>query len=448
MNIVIDTSFALTTLPDELAASIQGSFSLYMASTSIAELEAKQGHTTLGYAARQWLRLIDRTGEIDVDVLGCDLGDGMFFVTSLSTEQRNNEVANIGLKDADVNTLALAEALTHNKEDECVELATRSQTMRIAAKFAQVAISPLSRSRIATSEYADWDGWETISISDEAYALLQMDSPGETIAHKLIDDEALNHIVHGAVQLVNERGNLLEQILLVDGKVVPIRDNPKRIVTPRSLEQRIACAYLDADVKTVPVVSVSGPAGTGKTLLALSSAIEQGKNPSEGYERIIVFRSMYTMGNGQDLGFLPGTVEEKMKPWEGPVVNALNVMSNGQSKFVEEAMKKIEVLPISYLRGYSIPNAFVIIEEAQNFNALELAHILSRMGEGTKCVLLFDPNQVDNRYLESGSHADCWKIVSMFKRHKPELFAHITLKKSERSNVAEFAADMIHTYLH
>lgn len=162
------------------------------------------------------------------------------------------------------------------------------------------------------------------------------------------------------------------------------------------------------------------------------------------------------MGQGQEMGFLPGNVDEKMAAWAGAILDALDVIA-GANKTIrrksgghadtalqEEAKRlreMIEISPITYLRGRSLANTYIVLEEAQNFSRNEILNILSRVGEGSKVVLTFDAAQVDNKFLQTGPKSDIWSVIDDLKNS--DLFAHITLLKTERSRVAELASTIL-----
>ena len=200
--------------------------------------------------------------------------------------------------------------------------------------------------------------------------------------------------------------------------------------------------YLFEDPDSLPVVSISGGAGTGKTIISLASGIDLVERGE--YQKVIVFRSLHEMGKGQELGFLPGDLNEKMSAWSGAVTDALDVISskNGIALENKKSLQSlIEVQPITFLRGRNLSNSFVILDEAQNFSRNELLNILSRAGVGTKMVLCFDASQVDNKYLLSGKYAEVWSVVESLKN--TGISAHINLMKTERSKVAAIAASLL-----
>jgi PhoH-like ATPase len=209
-------------------------------------------------------------------------------------------------------------------------------------------------------------------------------------------------------------------------------------VSPRNKEQLFALdALLDDDIK---LVSLIGIAGTGKTFLTLAAALQ--KTLVEGlYERIIVARPLIPMG-GKDIGYLPGALEEKISPWMSGVMDNLEYLCRLNNVSLKEIMKKeiVELEALTYIRGRSIPNQFIIIDEAQNLTPLEVKTILTRAGEGTKVVLTGDPYQIDTPYLDESSNGLVY-AASRFLG-KP-IAAHIFLKKGERSELASLAAELL-----
>lgn len=220
------------------------------------------------------------------------------------------------------------------------------------------------------------------------------------------------------------------------------------------MEQNVFIELLRTSAEDLPVVSVGGGAGTGKTLLTIATALEELKY--RHYEKIVVFRSLHELGEGQEMGFLPGSVEDKMAPWAGAIYDAIDTLarinkplkknptavdSEKQKAEAQKLRDMIEISPITYLRGRSLANTFMILEEAQNFSRSEILNILSRAGVGTKIVLTWDAAQVDSRFLKSGKDADVWSVVSSLQHES--LFAHITLTRTERSKIAEVASRIL-----
>lgn len=212
-------------------------------------------------------------------------------------------------------------------------------------------------------------------------------------------------------------------------------------IKPRNIEQKIAADVLLRD--DIKLVSLMGPAGTGKTLLALAAALH--KVFDEGlYSRILVSRPIVPLG--RDIGYLPGTKEEKLTPWMQPIYDNLEYLCDSTSKEPNETLRwvtsseKIEMEAVTYIRGRSLPKMFIIIDEAQNLTPHEVKTIISRAGEGTKVVLTGDATQIDNPYLDKNSNGLTY-TVGIFKDQP--IFGHVFLDKTERSELAALAATIM-----
>ena len=207
-------------------------------------------------------------------------------------------------------------------------------------------------------------------------------------------------------------------------------------IRPRNKEQSF---LLDALMDpTIEVITAIGKAGSGKTICAIAAGLEQTLDDrASQYSRVIVSRPVQPLG--KDIGFLPGTMEEKMSPWLMPIQDNLQFLMGNDKVTLDIYMQKgtIEIEALTYIRGRSISNAFIIIDEAQNLTTHELKTIITRVGEGTKIVLTGDVEQIDNVYIDATSNG-LTHAVEKFKKF--ELASHVTLQKGERSKVATFAA--------
>jgi len=214
-------------------------------------------------------------------------------------------------------------------------------------------------------------------------------------------------------------------------------------IRPRNKEQHYAMdLLLNDDVKLVTLV---GKAGTGKTMLAIAAGLQKVVE-EQLYSKLLVSRPIFPLG--RDVGYLPGTIEEKLNPWMQPIydnVEYLMGLSKGERKSGRSYqelidMGFIEIEPLTYIRGRSIPNQFIIVDEAQNLTPHEVKTIITRVGDGTKIVLTGDPFQIDNPYVDSTSNG----LVHVVNRFKQERIAgHITMTKGERSALAELAANLL-----
>jgi PhoH-like ATPase len=275
---------------------------------------------------------------------------------------------------------------------------------------------------------AGWTGMVELEVSDEDVAALY----GETS----IDLPAARELpCHTGLVLLSNRGSAL-------GRVRP--DKTVRLVRGdldafglhgRSAEQRIALDLLLDD--EVGIVSLGGRAGTGKSALALCAGIDAVMERRK-HKKVVVFRPLYAVG-GQELGYLPGSESEKMSPWGQAVFDTLSALVS--DAVVEEIMDRgmLEVLPLTHIRGRSLHDSFVIVDEAQSLERGVLLTVLSRLGQGSRVVLTHDVAQRDN--LRVGRHDGVAAVIEALKGHP--LFAHVTLTRSERSPIAALVTDML-----
>jgi PhoH-like ATPase len=240
---------------------------------------------------------------------------------------------------------------------------------------------------------------------------------------------------HTGLVMVSDRGSALgrvtpeKQVRLVRG------DRDAFGLHGRSAEQRVALDILmDPDVG---IVSLGGRAGTGKSALALCAGLEAVMEKRQ-HRKVVVFRPLYAVG-GQDLGYLPGSESEKMNPWAQAVFDTLGALVTGD--VVDEIMDRgmLEVLPLTHIRGRSLHDAFVIVDEAQSLERNVLLTVLSRVGQGSRVVLTHDVAQRDN--LRVGRHDGVASVIEALKGHP--LFAHVTLTRSERSPIAALVTDLL-----
>ncbi len=225
--------------------------------------------------------------------------------------------------------------------------------------------------------------------------------------------------------------------------LVPLIPTPDEIkmVHPRNREQHYAMdALLNDDIKLVTII---GKAGTGKTLLAVAAALFKTMDVKT-YRRMLVCRPTIPMG--KDIGFLPGTMEEKLNPWMQPIYDALDLLSSGRRNGWKKSLEmngeddRIGIEPLTYIRGRSIPNQYIVVDEAQNLTPLEAKTVLTRVGPGTKIVMVGDIYQIDNPFLDSMSNG----LSSVVERFRPHaIAAHIHLNKGVRSEIAELAANLL-----
>ena len=282
-------------------------------------------------------------------------------------------------------------------------------------------------------------GWRRLVMPPELVAMLKEGQPIKPKRNTFHDNEYV--FAHEAN---NVKNGCCARFFAAAGELRPLLDCAKRAcgVHSLNLEQTFALdALLDP---AVTLVTLAGRAGTGKTLLAIAAALQQIFSERR-YEKLLVFRP--TMPVSRDLGYLPGDINDKMRPWMQPVYDALELIRSIDRKSPSRTLPndimncpEISVEPLTYIRGRSIPNQFIIIDEAQNLTPLEVKTAITRIGNGSKVVLTGDPAQIDNPYVDSRSNG-LTRLVSRFL--DSPLAAHVTMVKGERSQLAETAAQLL-----
>ncbi|MEP6761712.1 MAG: PhoH family protein, partial [Sporichthyaceae bacterium] len=378
----------------------------------ITELEAKRAHPELGYFARQALRLLDdlrvQHGRLDQPL---PVGQGHGNAGTVRVELNHTDPAvlppGFRLGDNDTRILAVARNLAADGAD--VTLVSKDLPMRVKASAVGLAAEEYRGTGAVES---GWTGMAEITVPGDL-----VDAMYET--ERLDLAEARELPCHTGLVLVSDRGSALgrvtpeKQVRLVRG------DRDAFGLHGRSAEQRVALDLLmDPDIG---IVSLGGRAGTGKSALALCAGLEAVMERRQ-HRKVVVFRPLYAVG-GQDLGYLPGSEAEKMNPWAQAVFDTLGALVT--SDVVEEIMDRgmLEVLPLTHIRGRSLHDAFVIVDEAQSLERNVLLTVLSRVGQGSRVVLTHDVAQRDN--LRVGRHDGVASVIEALKGHP--LFAHVTL---------------------
>jgi PhoH-like ATPase len=267
------------------------------------------------------------------------------------------------------------------------------------------------------------------------------ESVGSTIIDSLYEAEKISHELgkthpcHTGIVLHSEKGSALARVT-PDKKLQLVKGDRSAFgLHGRSAEQRVALdILLDQEIG---IVSLGGRAGTGKSALALSAGLEAVLE-KRLHKKVVIFRPLYAVG-GQELGYLPGTENEKMSPWAQAVFDTLGALVSQQvlDEIIERGL--IEVLPLTHIRGRSLHDSFVIVDEAQSLERGVLLTVLSRIGQGSRVVLTHDIAQRDN--LRVGRHDGVVAVVESLKGHP--LFAHITLTRSERSQIAALVTELL-----
>lgn len=338
----------------------------------------------------------------------------------------------------------LAAALTERADnpDHPTVFVTMDSNLRIRADALGLRAENYEGGRIRAETL--YDGILELPATTAAVDLLGKRKPVPTAELELPPDLFANACVM-LRDVANGQHTVLGRYDLRGQQIIPLRPLRDGMwgVRPRNVEQSFACDLLLDD--SVRLVTLVGRAGTGKTLMAVASALQ--KVLTEGaYARLLVSRPIMPLG--RDVGFLPGTIEEKLNPWMRPIFDNLEyVFTTGGGRFdagrsYEEllAAGTIQVEPLTYIRGRTLPNQFLIVDEAQNLTPHEVKTIITRCGTDTKIVLTGDPDQIDNPYVDAASNG----LTTVAERFKTEPIAgHITLSKGERSELAERATELL-----
>ena len=393
----------------------------------ITELEGKRHHPELGYFARSALRMLDelrvQNGRLDQPV---PVGEhGGTIRVELNHTDPDALPSGFRLGDNDTRILAVARNLADEGRD--VTLISKDLPLRIKASAVGLDAAEYRGEQIHESD-ASWTGMSELDVTgadlDELYDEQVLDL-----------DEARELPCHTGLVLMSDRGSGLGRVK-ADKRVHLVRGDREAFgIHGRSAEQRIALdLLLDPEIG---IVSLGGRAGTGKSALALCAGLETVLE-RRTHKKVVVFRPLFAVG-GQELGYLPGSESEKMSPWGQAVFDTLGAITT--SDVVDEVLDRgmLEVLPLTHIRGRSLHDAFVIVDEAQSLERNVLLTVLSRMGANSKVVLTHDVAQRDN--LRVGRHDGVVAVVDRLKGHP--LFAHVTLTRSERSPIAALVTEML-----
>jgi PhoH-like ATPase len=419
---VVDTSVLLS---DPYALRRFAEHDVVVPVVVITELEAKRHHAELGFFARSALRHLDELrityGRLDAPIPVNDVGG------TVHVELNHTDPLTLpeGFRLGDNDSRILAVALNYATEGRDVTLVSKDLPMRVKASSVGIRAEEY-RAELAVE--SEWTGMAELDVDAD-----QLDRFYEQGLLEL--PSARDLPCHTGVVLLSGGGSAL-------GRVTPAKelrlikaDRDVFGIHGRSAEQRVALELLLDPA--IGIVSLGGRAGTGKSALALCAGLEAVLERHQ-HSKVVVFRPLYAVG-GQDLGYLPGTEGEKMAPWAQAVFDTLGAVTS--KVVIEEVLQRglLEVLPLTHIRGRSLHDAFVIVDEAQSLERNVLLTVLSRIGQDSRVVLTHDVAQRDN--LRVGRHDGVVAVVEKLKGHP--LFAHVTLHRSERSPIAALVTEML-----
>ena len=397
----------------------------------------KKRQDGVGANARHFIRILDdlrSTGDLHTGVkipngegkLAVRAFDPIYMPDGLEKEDPDNQIISTALKEKS------------KYKRKKVILVTQDINMRVKCDSLGFPSEDYKTNRFIDTHEELFSGFATHLVDDQFIDQFYIGKEKLTL-----DPDEGNFHPNQYILLVsneNEKKTALAKFTNYLSPIVNINDykNEAWGVHPRNKEQKFAIDLLSDP--NIPIVTITGKAGTGKTLLALAAGLEQVLEKSI-YKKLIVSKPVQAMGS-QDIGFLPGTLEEKMRPWLMPIQDNLDFLMNGNAKNIEHLYDNgtIEIEALSYIRGRSISNAYVIIDEVQNLSPHELKTIVTRVGENTKIILTGDVEQIDNAFLDSTSNGLTYAI-ERFKSF--DLAGHISLIKGERSKVATLAAKVL-----
>ena len=392
----------------------------------IGELETKRDHPELGYFARAALRALDDLrvshGRLDKALTITPEGG------TLSVELNHTDLSTLPhgfLRDGTNDSRILAISKNLMSDGKNVILVTKDLPLRVKASSVGVEAQEYLAELVFNS---GWTGIEEINVSHSVI--------DDLYASDLADHESAHQLpVHTGVVLHSEKGSALARVT-EDKQLKLVRGDRQAFgLHGRSAEQRIALDILLDE--NIGIVSLGGRAGTGKSALALCAGLEAVME-KRLHKKVVIFRPLYPVG-GQELGYLPGSEGEKMSPWAQAVFDTLGALVS--QPVIDEIIDRglIEVLPLTHIRGRSLHDSFVIVDEAQSLERGVLLTVLSRIGTASRVVLTHDIAQRDN--LRVGRHDGVVAVVETLKGHP--LFAHVTLTRSERSPIAALVTEML-----
>ncbi|MFE6969432.1 PhoH family protein [Isoptericola sp. NPDC057653] len=427
---VIDTSVLLS---DPRAIYRFAEHDVVLPVVVVTELEAKRHHAELGYFARSALRMLDdlrvKHGRLDAPIPVGEVGGTL----RVELNHTDPQVLPAGFRLGDNDTRILSVAANLAGEGRDVTVVSKDLPMRVKASAVGLRAEEF-RHELAVD--SGWTGMREIDVADEQVATLYEGGEVELAALDAEVVEAASPLLcHTGLVIHSPGGSALGRVT-ADKTVRLVRgDQDVFGVHGRSAEQRVAIdLLLDPEVG---ILSLGGRAGTGKSALALCAGLEAVLERRQ-HRKVIVFRPLYAVG-GQELGYLPGSESEKMNPWAQAVYDTLGALVSPE--VVDEVIDRemLEVLPLTHIRGRSLHDAFVIVDEAQSLERNVLLTVLSRIGQQSRVVLTHDVAQRDN--LRVGRHDGVAAVIEAMKGHP--LFAHVTLTRSERSPVAALVTEML-----
>ena len=433
---VLDTSVCLA---NANAVYSFGKEDVYIPLKVLEEVDKhKNRQDGVGQNARSFIKILDELRERGSLQEGVRLQKGKGLLRSVALTPSAFPV-DLDLSVPDHVIIATAFGVAKLNQDKKIVVVSRDINMRVICDSIGLGSEGYDANQVISSSSELYSGFADIVVDDEFIERLY---EGELM--QLEDKQAKNLFPHQFLTLISNKNANKTALARFINKESPLRRLPEfkgrnqiQGIEARNREQSFAMDLLMDPA--IPIVTLVGKAGSGKTLTAIAAGMEQMLKKSV-YTRLIVSRPVQPMG--RDIGFLPGTMEEKMLPWLSPIQDNLQFLLGNDKAMLTEYMARgqIEIEALTYIRGRSIAKAFMVIDEAQNLSAHELKTIVTRVGENTKIVLTGDIEQIDNVYVNDTSNGLAY-AVEKFK--ETQLAGHVSLVKGERSAVATLAAKIL-----
>ncbi|BDU71727.1 PhoH family protein [Mesoterricola silvestris] len=398
----------------------------------------KKDQTEIGRNARNVSRQLDKLRAGGNLAAGVPLEGGGSLKVDVAHHPLDLTITTLDKHKADNQILACALALLGTRKEKVV-MVSKDTNLRIKADALGLSAEDYTTDRVALDElYTGTCTWTVEPVKvDQLFDGGLLPEADQTLNP--------NQFVT-LVDATNETHTALGRFYASDGRVHPLKrlEMPPWGVKPRNREQQFALDLLLDD--SIQVITLMGKAGTGKTLLAIAAGLQQVVD-EERFNKLLVSRPVMPLG--RDLGFLPGDISEKLRPYMQPIYDnldfivAANMEQRRRSSMTPAQLEEggyMAVEPLTYIRGRSIPNQYIIVDEAQNLTPHEVKTILTRAGDGTKIVFTGDPFQIDNPYVDASSNGLSY-LAEHFKHL--ELSGHVTLVKGERSRMAELASNLL-----
>ncbi|MFM1650468.1 PhoH family protein [Brevibacillus sp. B_LB10_24] len=439
---VLDTNVLLQ---DPMAIYSFADNEVVIPSVVLEEIDAKKRYTDeIGRNARHVARLLDKLREAGRLDQGVVLETGGIVRVELNHSSMSRLQSHFHEMTNDNRILAVALNLQQEEDETAaprpVILVSKDALIRVKADAFGLRAEDFLSDRVVREYSSFYLGYEKFEVPPEVLKAfytsrklpLPIHFPNQTFCpHQFLILKDQCNPSASAIGKVDADAKMLEMLV--------VSDDPVWGIKPRNAQQRMAIEMLLRE--EIPLVTMTGKAGTGKTLLALAAGLLQIEDLQK-YKKLLVARPIVPLG--KDIGFLPGEKEEKLRPWMQPIYDNLEYLFNtkktGDLDKILAGMGSIQVEALTYIRGRSIPEQFIIIDEAQNLTKHEVKTILTRVGEASKIVLMGDPEQIDHPYLDESNNGLTY-VVEMFKNQK--LAGHIKLEKGERSVLAQLAADIL-----